>query len=188
VSTVGEVALAVGGAVLGWLLSYVSGKVQGHYQFKKELKDNNHVDVNGEWYVAWQTSVDGQQLLNTEHIMIVQRGQTIRMWNTEKSPENPKGGYLWEAQLQFFQGRNVMGWFFAKKEESNTSKGIMYFSYFSPRKIFWGSWVGSAYDGELVSGYAVIGKDRTTALQELTSFIQKHPSDVRLISYAGLSK
>jgi|SRR5580658_852295 hypothetical protein len=175
------------GAMLGFAIKYCYDIYSQRRKFKKELEDNNHVEVTGEWYAAWETSIDGHPLTNTEHVQIVQKGKTLKMWNTERSPENPKGAYLWNAQLQFFQGRNAMGWFLAKPEERNTSKGIMYFCYFSQRKIFYGQWVGTAYDGELVCGFAVIAKDRTGARTELETFIARHPREVLLISYDGLA-
>lgn len=89
--------------------------------------------------------------------------------------------------MQFFQGRNVMGWYFPKKEENNSSKGILYMTFLSPRKLFYGKWVGTAYDGELVTGYVVVGKDRTSAKNGLESFVRRHPQDLQLISYAGVS-
>ncbi len=175
------------GAVVGVVLKYLYDIYAEKRRFKRELEDNNNIDVSGEWYAAWQTSVDGNQNINTEHLRLVQKGKTLQLWNTEKAPENPKAGYLWEGQMQFFQGRNVMGWYLPKKEENNSSKGMLYMTFLSPRKLFFGKWVGTAYDGELVTGYVVIGKDRTSARQELESFIARHPQDLRLISYAGVA-
>lgn len=175
------------GAIVGIILKYFYDILAERRKFKRELKDNDNIDVTGEWYAAWQTSVDGNQILNTEHIKIEQKGKTLQIWNTEKSPENPKAGYLWEGQMQFFQGRNVMGWYFPKKEENNSSKGIIYMTFLSPRKLFYGKWVGTAYDGELVTGYVVIGKDRTTAKAYLEIFVTKHPQDLQLISFSGVN-
>lgn len=171
------------GAVVGVLFKYVYDVIATKRRFKKELEDNDYIDVSGEWYAAWQTSVDGAELLNTEHIKIEQKGKTIRLHNTEKSPENPKAGYLWEGQLQFFQGRSVMGWYLPKRGENNASRGILYMTHISQRKVFIGKWVGTAYDGELVTGFVVMTKDRSTARQELADFCKKHPQDIQLMSY-----
>lgn len=171
------------GALAGVVLKYLYDRFATKQRFKKELEDNDFIDVTGEWYAAWQTSVDGKELLNTEHVKLIQKGKTLRIYNTEKSPENPKAGYLWEGQLQFFQGRSVMGWYFPKRGENNASRGILYMTHISQRKVFIGKWVGTAYDGELVTGFVVIGKDRTSARQELEEFTKKHPQDIQLISY-----
>lgn len=122
------------GAGLGIVLKIIYDRISMHRRFRRELEDNDNIDVSGEWYAAWQTSVDGEELINTEHLQIKQKGKTIRMWNTERSPENPKAGYLWDGQMQFLQGRNVMGWYFPRKGENNTSKGILYMTYLSPKK------------------------------------------------------
>jgi hypothetical protein len=173
----------IAGAVVGVVLKYLYDLYSTNRRFKKELEDNDFIDVTGEWYAAWQTSVDGAELLNTEHVKLIQKGKTLRMFNTEKSPENPKAGYLWEGQLQFFQGRSAMGWYLPKKGENNGSRGILYMTHISQRKVFIGKWVGAAYDGELVTGFVVIGKDRTSARLELEKFVKKHPQNIQLISY-----
>ena len=177
---------ALCGAIFGFLLKYIYDKIAIKRRFKQELEDNDHIDVTGEWYAAWQTSVDGQELLNSEHLKMEQKGKTLRIWNTERSPENPKAGYLWEGQMQFLQGRNVMGWYFSKKQENNASKGMLYLTYLSQRKQFFGKWVGTAYDGELVNGYVVISKDRSSAMSELASFVNKHPQELQLIAFSGI--
>ena len=174
------------GAAFGVFLKFGYDRWAEKRRFKRELEDNNDIDVSGEWCAAWQTSVNGQELINCETIKIEQKGKTLRIWNTEKSPENPIAGYLWEGQLQFFQGRNVMGWYFPKKLENNTSKGIMYMAYLSQQKKFVGQWVGSAYDGELVAGFVVIKKDRSEARKQLEAFIAAHPEQhVRLLYHTG---
>lgn len=175
------------GAVVGVALKYVYDRWAERRKFKRELEDNNNIEVSGEWCAAWQTSVDGKELINCEAIRLEQRGKTVRIWNTERSPDNPKAGYLWEGQLQFFQGRNLMGWYFPKKEENNSSKGIMYMTYLSPQRKFVGQWVGSAYDGELVTGYVIVKKDRSAARQDLEAFIAAHPQHLRLIYHTGVS-
>jgi hypothetical protein len=176
------------GAVAGVFLKYLYDSWAEGRRFKRELEDNNHIDVSGDWCAAWQTSVDGVELINCEAIRIVQKGKTVRMSNTERSPDNPKAGYLWDGQMQFFQGRNLMGWYFPRKEENNSSKGIMYMTYLSPQKKFIGQWVGSAYDGELVTGFVVVGKERTESRKDLEAFITAHPRDVRLIYHLGLGE
>ncbi len=174
------------GAITGFVVKLFYDRYAELRRFKKELEDNNHIDVSGEWYAAWQTSVDNELVINTEHLRLQQKGKTVKISNTERSPENPKGGYFWDAQMQFFQGKNLMGWYFAKPEESNASKGMMYLSYLSPRKIFYGKWVGTAYDGDLVTGYVVISKDRAASKNKLEEFMQNHPQDIRLITYDGI--
>lgn len=79
-----------------------------------------------------------------------------------------------------------MGWYFPKKEESNSSKGMLYMIYISQRKIFFGKWVGTGYDGDLINGFVVISKERDIARRELEEFMRRHPQDIRLIFYDGV--
>lgn len=179
----GDIILALGSAILGAIISVIIGKIQEKTKFVKELKNNNDLILSAsDWHAAWQTSVDGQELLNTEHLVIEQKGATLKMWNLEKSPENPKGGYLWEGQLRFYHGRDIMGWYFPKKSENNASKGIMFLNYNSSQKMFIGKWVGAAYDSPLCNGFVVISKERTRSLTILKKIIKNHPNEISIIS------
>lgn len=171
------------GAVVGILLRSTYEWWRDKRKFRKELINNDLIDITGDdWHAAWQTCVDGKEVINTETLVIKQVGQTVRVHNTEKSAENPEGGYLWEGQLQFFNGRHLMGWYFPKASENNSSKGIMFFSYFSQRKTLYGRWVGTAYDGDLVSGCAVISTSKARALSELDRLRAQSPDTINIIS------
>lgn len=172
------------GAVFGCILEYVVKFVVKKVSEKKEIKDNDNIDVSGDWYAAWQTSVNGNEVLNTEQLTIKQRGKTVIIENRERAPENPDGGYLWHSKLQFYHGRNLMGWYFPKKEENNTSKGIMFMTYFSPMKLFIGKWSGCGYDGELENGFLVFAKSRDIAKVKLQELVNQYPGPVSLISYS----
>jgi hypothetical protein len=172
---------AIVGAVISKLFDYFLTK----RKFKRELQDNNNIDITGEWFAAWQTSVENTDNLNTERLSIVQRGQTVKMKNLEKAPENPKGGYFWEGQLQFFHGRSLMGWYMPVTTENLTSKGIVFLSYQSTKKIFYGKWVGTSYDGELSNGFVVISKERDRSMALLRDLVSKHPEKVNII-YSSL--
>ena len=166
------------GALISWIITIINEK----YRFRQELKNNNNIDISGEdWHVVWQTSVNQNELINSERLSLKQKGNTIKIKNLEKSPENPEGGYLWEGQLKFFFGRDLMGWYNAIKSENNTSKGIMFFSYDSPKRLFVGKWVGCAYDGPLNTGFGVISKDAKKSKEVLTDILSKHKHDVILI-------
>jgi hypothetical protein len=174
-----SVASALFGAFLSWIISLIYEK----YRFRQELKNNNNIDISGEdWHAAWQTSINQSEIINTERLSLTQKGNTIKIKNLEKSPENPEGGYLWEGQLKFFFGRDLMGWYNAIKKENNTSKGIMFFCYDSPKRLFIGKWVGCAYDGPLNTGFGVISKDRQKSIDILSELRTKHKHDVILIT------
>jgi hypothetical protein len=175
-SILGTVLLTVGGAVLGFVIQLVYSILKRKSTIQRELKDNDSIDVTGEWYAVWQTTVNTKEVINSEATKMFQKGKTVKFYNTERAPENPKGGYLWEAEMHFYHGRTLMGWYFPKKEENNSSKGIMYFSYSSQRKIFLGKWIGTGYDGDLVSGLVVVAKNRDKAKRLLTNLSSHYPS------------
>ena len=88
---------------------------------------------------------------------------------------------MWEGQLQFFNGKTLMGWYFPLIQENITSKGIMFLTYQSAKQVFWGKWVGSSYDGDLSNGFVVISKDRGRSLELLKEVISKHTDKVNII-------
>lgn len=177
-----EIVKTLGIALIGVLIRFIYEKWSEKRKFKRELEDNNFIDISGtDWHAAWQTSVDNEMIINTEKLSMTQVGNVVKVKNLEKSLENPRGGYLWDAQMQFFQGKYMMGWYFPLKTENNTSKGIMFFSYHSAKKIFYGKWVGAAFDGDLANGFLVISKDRTESLSELNKIIVRNPDKVNII-------
>jgi hypothetical protein len=185
VSITFEILLSVGSTVSGVVLTIIYETVRENLRFRKELKQNSKIDLSGsDWFAAWQTSVDQKELINTEEIIIEQKGALIKIHNREKSRENPKGGYKWEGQLRFYHGRDLMGHYFARPEEQNTNKGIMYFCYVSAKKQFIGSWVGASYDGPLLTGFVVISKHKTESVELLKQIIKSHPDKVPIISYS----
>ena len=169
----------------GFLLAVVWDLAKDHCRFRRELKENDNINVSGEdWVAAWQTSVDGKEVINTEQLVLKQKGGLIKMHNKAASPENPKAGFKWAGQSQFYQGRDLMGHYFAEKSENNTAKGMLYFHYNSARKEFVGRWVGCSYDGPLMSGFGVITKKKEKALALLQEALRAHPDKVPIIPYA----
>ncbi|MFZ3382883.1 MAG: hypothetical protein WA144_03045, partial [Candidatus Methanoperedens sp.] len=73
------------------------------------------------------------------------------------------------------------GWYFPLKQENITSKGIMFLTYQSAKKVFWGKWVGSSYDGDLSNGFVVISKDKNQSLTLVKELIAKHTDKVNII-------
>jgi hypothetical protein len=165
------------GLTMGW------ESVRDRWKFKRELQDNGFLNVSGDdWYAAWQTSVEDQLVLCTEPIAMRQLGKTVKFWNKETAPENPKAGYYWEGQLQFVQGRHLLGWYFPLRSENNSSRGTIFLFYNGARKTFYGKWVGATYDGDLASGLVVISKDRSKALQQLQEIVSCHTEQVNVFA------
>lgn len=181
--TVSEIVLGAAWMVGGVLLTLACEAIREKYRFRRELKQNNYFDLSGyDWFAAWQTSVGHQELINTEEIIIEQKGALVKIHNREKSRENPKGGYRWVSQMRFYFGRDLMGEYFSVPEEQNALKGIMYFNYDSAKKRLIGRWVGSSYDSPLSSGFGVISKNKAEAVETLKQLIKNHPDKVPIIT------
>lgn len=177
-----DVVITLIALLLGFAVAEITSRIKEVWRSQKEVRDNQFIDLSGQdWFAAWETSVDGAIVINTEHVSISQRGANVFMRNTEKSPENPIGGYLWRSKLIFSHGETLMGWYYPIKEENLTSRGIMYFSYDAQRKLFAGKWVGKSYDGSLCNGFVCISKDRARsklALAKLIEQAKKHPVNI----------
>lgn len=176
-SIVATVFLAV-----GILLGLLGDLIRRAWTARKESKENHEIDLSGDdWFAAWETSVNGAVIINTESVSISQSGSKLFMRNLEPSPENPEGGYLWKGQLVLSHGESLMGWYYPHKKENITSRGIMYFSFDSQRHLLIGKWVGKSYDGNLCTGFACITKDRARSRAGVTKLIdmaKSHPVNV----------
>jgi hypothetical protein len=168
--------------ILGTVLAELLSRFKTVYRDRREAIENQRVDLSGtDWFAAWQASVDSEVVINTESISITQRGSHVLMHNNERSPENPRGGYLWKAALTFSHGETLMGWYYPNKIENLTSRGILFFTYDAQRRLFMGKWVGKAIDGKLCNGYACISKNRDSSLVALRNLIElakHHPVNV----------
>lgn len=168
--------------VLGIALSTVGSGLVSFWRKRREIAENQRIDLSGDnWFAAWETSVNGEIKINTESLTISQSGAHVWMKNTEPSPENPEGGYLWKGQLLFSHGESLMGWYYPLKKENITSRGIMYYTYDSQRHFFVGQWVGKSYDGNLCRGFSCIAKSRDRArsgLLKLIEMAKTHPVNV----------
>lgn len=101
-----NIVLSIIFTFLGVFVGMMVDNIRTNFKFRQELKDNNFIDVTGkDWFAAWHTSVENTLNLNTENLSFEQKGQTVKVKNLERAPENPKGGYFWEAQLQFFMAK-----------------------------------------------------------------------------------
>lgn len=169
------------GAIFGLLVAWPLERIRDKRKVGKELESIGYIDITGDWMAAWQTSVKGEVNINTEIVELKQRGKTVAIRNREKSQENPDGGYLWSGTLHFFHARELLGWYFATKEENSSNKGMYYFFYDAAKKEFIGKWVGCSYDGPLMTGFCAIAKSRARALEILQTVMAKHPQHCTII-------
>lgn len=146
----------------------------------KLFYDNDNILIKGKWHAAWQTSVKNSNLINFELLDIKQRGKIVKISNVTKSQENLTAGYTWHSKLNLYQGKFLMGTYFPLAEEQNNSKGVLFLVYEFQRKIFFGKWVGNGYDGDLLSGFVVIAKEKNLAEDQLNLLINKYPGPAKI--------
>ena len=160
---------------VGLLVKIVYDTAKDRRSRKAEVKAIGSLSVRGEWFAAWQTSVNGEPNINLESVVIEQVGATLSMRNRAISPDNPEGGYLWHGTLKFCAGRRALGYYVPVDPSDRDSEGVLYLVYNAPRKLFIGEWVGSSFDGDLCRGYAVLAKDSKQAQRVLCKLLDHQP-------------
>jgi hypothetical protein len=158
----GAVFSAIGYEPTRLLIESLIDKVSG----KKRKK----VNLTGTWYAAWQTRVEGKEVLNTELIEVKQKGTKITLFNKEKSPENKLGGYFWRGECRIYNNEQIIG-YYLPVEDNIASKGSLYFTLNRVGNFMVGKWVGCNYDCVLIWGFGVIAKEREFARQKLEQLV-----------------
>jgi len=116
-------------------------------------------DLEGTWHALWQTVVDGQVNFNHETIESSWvRPLVLRVGNTEVSGDNPKGGYLWSADLRFADNEFLLGNYFPQTVAVQ-SKGTMFAVLHRHGRHLNGLWTGCNYDLDLACGHFVFARN-----------------------------
>jgi transcriptional regulator with XRE-family HTH domain len=134
-----------------------------------ELAGRNETPLNltGPWWTAWQTYNDGNELIAVQPVEMEQHGMTITIRAIERSQQNVKGGYVWSGELRCWDNRVLMGWYNA--DEINVrSRGTFFFILHTNGNYMEGRWVGTSYDGPIVTGWAAIARARDQAESIIT--------------------
>lgn len=135
------------------------------------LKRKDKIDLSGTWHVAWQSSVEGKENINTELLRIEQKAGYVRIENVEKSSENKLGGYLWRGEMKLYDNEHLIGEYLPL-DHNVVFKGVMYFLMNRVGNFMIGKWVGCNYDYEFTWGFGVIAKDKDFALQKLQELLR----------------
>lgn len=134
-------------------------------------QDEQRLKITGEWWSAWQTTKDGQEVHTSQRIEIRQRGTELDIAAVERGITAEEGGYLWRGVLRLWDNEILMGWY-AADDQAVRSKGTLYLVVHPHGHQMRGRWTGLSYDGPLQSGFAAIARteDAATALlTEMTS-------------------
>ena len=133
---------------------------------------SDRVTLDGNWWAAWQTFSDGEQIIATQPVGLSQHGSTISIEALERSSENERGGYLWRGELHLWDGQVLMG-YYAAADGNVRSKGTMYLVLHAHGEHAHGRWVGLSYDGPVVSGYATLARSQEQAQAIMTRLLDE---------------
>jgi hypothetical protein len=124
--------------------------------------DFKRLKLDGSWFAVWESAVEGSKVINSEAVIVRQVRNKLYLQNTTRSPENPKGGYLWKGEIQVWDNQHLLGWYVAR-EPNVISKGTFYFVLHPNGQDMSGRWVGRSYDGEMIEGYCAMSRDKQSA-------------------------
>ena len=149
-----SVAVAIADA-LGISIAKLAGRI------------SSGLDLNGEWWAAWQTSKDNIEYVACQEVRIVQEEDTVyRVESTTRGLSLEDGGYMWRGKLELHDNQLLMGWYVAT-EAAVRSKGTMFFVVHPHGLRLDGRWVGSSFDGLIVTGWAAMAHSEEGARKQI---------------------
>ena len=146
----------------------------------------HRVALSGEWWMAWQTSQHGQEVITMQTVMLTQQDDLIHVQTTSRGNVTvEEGGYDWRGELRLWDNKVLMGWYAAADGAVN-SKGTLYFVLHTHGDSAQGVWAGLSHDGDLLSGWGALGHDedevhaQITELKETMGALRTAPSAERI--------
>lgn len=158
------------GAVASVLLQLFVDAIRQSRRAGSESPGYKRYRLKGDWTAIWQSYVEGKEVINSEAVKIRQRRNLLALHNYSASAENPEGGYLWEGHVTLFDNHYILGYYVAS-ERNVRSKGTLYLNLHNSGRIMEGQWVGCSFDGDLVSGMAVLARDSGEAEHRMTALL-----------------
>jgi hypothetical protein len=163
---------AIGVIIIAALSAIGSESIKIFFEgIKDKIMRRDKVNLSGMWHAAWQTTVEGKENINTEVLKIEQKGKRVIIENTQRSPENKVGGYLWRGECKFYDNAHLIGIYLAR-EPNVVAKGAVYFLFNRVGNFLIGQWIGCNIDSELTGGYGVIAKERDFALEKIQQLLE----------------
>lgn len=129
--------------------------------------------LTGSWWASWQTFQDGAEVILAQELQFAQRADLIQVHTTTPGLPVEAGDYQWRGELQLWDSEILTGWY-AATDGSVRSKGTMYFVLRPPAPSMAGRWVGLSRDGDIVTGWAGIGKTEHEARAIIDELKQGH--------------
>jgi hypothetical protein len=125
-------------------------------------RSEEQLNLTGQWWTAWQTWTEGEEILTTQPAELEQIGRTVRIRALERSEENVRAGYVWSGELRLWDNQVLMGWY-TSEDENVRVKGTLFYVLHPHGNFMEGRWVGLSYDGPIVSGWASVAQSRDQA-------------------------
>jgi transcriptional regulator with XRE-family HTH domain len=120
------------------------------------------VDLSGDWFSAWQSYKDGQELVAVQAVTLKQQGELIQLETLARGRPLEEGGYHWRGELRLWDNEILMGWY-ASIDSSVRSKGTLYFVLHPQGRQMTGRWVGLSYDGQTITGLGTMARTEDDA-------------------------
>lgn len=121
--------------------------------------ESHRIELNGEWWAAWQSWHKGEEVINPQPVALTQRGNSVEIVAVERGTEFERGGYMWRGEFRVFDNEALMGHYVAV-EAAVRSKGTMFFTLHPHGLHATGRWVGLSYDGPCITGWATLARTR----------------------------
>ncbi|MFC4468865.1 helix-turn-helix transcriptional regulator [Streptomyces xiangluensis] len=126
---------------------------------------SHKVDLSGNWWMSWQTSKDGQEVITVQEVRFVQQDELIHLDTVSRGNVSvDEGGYMWRGELRLWDNEVLMGWYVAN-DGPVRSKGTLYFVLHPHGINMSGRWVGLSYDGKIMTGWGSVARSEQEALE-----------------------
>lgn len=133
------------------------------------------VNLAGDWWASWQTFMNGQEVTTAQEVRIRAQSDTAYQLHTiTRGIEVAQGGYMWRGEFRLWDNEVLMGWYIAD-EGAVRSKGTLYFVLHPHGIRLRGRWVGTSYDGAIISGWAAMAPTEADARQLIDSLTTDTP-------------
>jgi transcriptional regulator with XRE-family HTH domain len=130
---------------------------------------SRRLDLLGDWIAIWQSYRNGQEAHRVQPVRFgPERGDVIEIEAMARGDEIAKGGYLWKGELRLWDNEILIGWYVAI-EGSIRSKGALYYTIHPHGQQITGRWVGLSHDGQVITGWATMGKTQPQAEAAMAS-------------------
>ena len=132
-------------------------------------RDHDGLDLAGDWWASWQTSIGQDTQVFTHVLDVAQRGERLTI-EAERAAPVDTGAYSFRGELRLWDNEALIGWY-RSTDAAVRSKGSLYFTLHPHGVLAWGRWVGLSYDGPLVTGWAVIARTQDASEKKMGEVI-----------------